>query len=67
MKKIIITLTIGIWVLPSCKKDYTCKCTTTSAGVTSDSTFVVTKTNVTKSDAEAACNKKTATKTCEII
>ncbi len=67
MKKVLAIAIAGVWAIASCSKDYTCKCTTTVDGVSSDTTYIVTKTNVTKSDAEASCNKNTATKKCAII
>lgn len=47
---------IGVIVLPSCKKDYTCVCTTTAAGVSSTSEVSLGKQS--KKDAEAACSAK---------
>jgi hypothetical protein len=51
---------IGVIVLPSCKKDYTCVCTTTIAGAPAQtSEFSLGKQS--KKDAEAACSAKVTT------
>jgi hypothetical protein len=55
MKKIIgITAftVLGMVALSSCKKDYTCTCTTDTMGVTSSASTTI---NATKSDAKEAC------------
>jgi hypothetical protein len=53
--------------LASCKKDWTCKCTTTVAGVSASAETTI---NATKKDAEDACNATAtaggATTSCEI-
>lgn len=56
MKKLfILSLILGAATLTSCKKDYTCTCTYTSAGSPS-STSKLTIKEVTKKQAEAKCN-----------
>ncbi|MFA6057666.1 MAG: hypothetical protein WC756_05680 [Taibaiella sp.] len=58
MKKIVTIVAVALFgalVLPSCKKDYTCVCTSTVNGV---STSVEAKTGkMSKKDAEAACEQ----------
>ena len=52
-KTIFIAGSLALLTLASCKKDYTCECTTTTGGVsTSASTVIKDK----KSKAEEACN-----------
>jgi hypothetical protein len=70
MKKVMLAVaTIAFLGLTSCKKDYTCACTTTDS---SSSTSVTQSTTVngTKKDAKAACEKTqtvaTITTTCVI-
>ncbi|MBD3637294.1 MAG: hypothetical protein HUJ25_08085 [Crocinitomicaceae bacterium] len=56
MKKVLIFgLIVGGFALTSCKKDWTCTCTSDDGqgNTTSSSTTIQ---NATKSDAEAACN-----------
>lgn len=61
LKTLIISLTCSF--ILSCKRDYTCKCTTTTEGglilipVSVDSSFVIT---AKKSDAEAQCKSNDA-------
>lgn len=56
MKKIFITTVALVAVmLTSCKKDFTCTCTTTSPGSPS-STEKITVKEVNKKQAEAKCN-----------
>ena len=55
MKKNLTTLFLGVFVLvafSACSKDYTCKCTSTVAGV---STSASTTINGKKSEAKDAC------------
>ncbi len=54
--------------LSSCKKDYTCDCTVTAAGISTTSSSAIT---AKKSDAESACDAMATTvagvtKTCEL-
>lgn len=53
--------------LASCKKDWTCKCTSTAAGFSATSEVTI---NATKKDAEDACDATAtaggATTTCEL-
>jgi hypothetical protein len=51
MKKIILVAAVAMLVLASCKKDYTCECTSSLLGVTS---FVIEDSS--KSDAEDGCS-----------
>ncbi len=51
MKKIILLSGLGLFTLASCKKDWTCTCTSSIGG--SSSTTITDKT---KSDAKAACD-----------
>ncbi len=55
MKKLFVLGAFAMFVFASCKKEYTCSCITTSAGVqtgTTNSTIEDTKKN-----AEEACDK----------
>ena len=52
MKKIIAIAALSVFVLASCKKDYTCECTTTGNGQTATASSTV---NATKNDAKEAC------------
>ena len=58
MKKIVTIVAVALFgalVLPSCKKDYTCVCTSTINGV---STSVEAKTGkMSKKDAKTACEQ----------
>lgn len=61
MKKIVSVAAVaflGAIILPSCKKDYTCTCSYTANGVSS-SVSVELK-DVSKKDAERACEDNTA-------
>lgn len=56
MKKIILVGAVALLGLASCKKDYTCECTTTSDFMGQKSTATVSATiNDTKSKATDAC------------
>jgi hypothetical protein len=50
MKKVLAIAVLGVFVLSSCKKDYTCSCTV--LGMTTDSVLK----DVKKKDAEKACD-----------
>lgn len=68
MKKVILFAAAGMFVLASCKKDYTCECTSTNG---STSTSVSTTINDTKKNAEQECEAQnesagTYSKTCKI-
>jgi hypothetical protein len=54
MKKLFVLGAFSILSLASCKKDHTCTCATTTAGVSSTSSFTITDT---KKDAEAKCDE----------
>jgi hypothetical protein len=59
MKKIVTIVAVALFgalVLPSCKKDYTCVCTTTINGTSNSQEVSLGK--QTKKDAEAACSGK---------
>jgi hypothetical protein len=58
MKKLIIAVA-AVAFLASCKKDYTCECTTTGLGLTSTVSADLGKQS--KSDAEDACSAKVGT------
>ncbi|MCG8576274.1 MAG: hypothetical protein MI810_15400 [Flavobacteriales bacterium] len=74
MKRIILSsfIALGVLAFTSCKKDYTCECTTTTAGVsaTASTTITDTKKNATEScdagDATTTVGGITATTECEI-
>ncbi len=73
-KKVIFSLVaVGFLALTSCKKDFTCECTTSSMGI---SNTVQTTINDTKSNAEESCESGSgtvtnmgveATTTCKIV
>lgn len=75
MKKALLIGSLGVFgviALASCKKDYTCECTSTSG---SSSSTASTTINATKGDAKEACEAgsssatsggSTVTTTCEI-
>jgi hypothetical protein len=52
MKKLILLATVATLSLASCKKDYTCTCTTVETGFTA---VTVTKAKSTKKGGEAWC------------
>jgi hypothetical protein len=55
MRKIVLSLaTISLLALTSCKKDWTCECTTTTMGVSASASTTI---NDTKSNAEEACEQ----------
>jgi hypothetical protein len=60
MKKLILPLVAGLFVLASCKKDYTCTCTETEVKVktTQGSSTATTTTDVTKNEARIKGVKK---------
>lgn len=73
MKKVFLVATFAAFGLSACKKDYTCSCTTTTAGIagTPQSTTINdTKKNATEScdagDATITVFGITATTSCEI-
>jgi len=56
MKKItLLTVVLAAMSFASCKKDYTCECTTTAAGITSTASVTI---NDTKKNAKSACDAK---------
>jgi hypothetical protein len=68
MKKLMMIAAVGgVFALTSCKKDWTCECTTTGNGSSVSASTTVT---ATKKDAEAACNSSVTsggyTTTCAI-
>lgn len=54
MKKILILSAFGLICLSSCKKNYTCSCATSTAGILSTETFTI---NDTKKKAESKCDE----------
>lgn len=58
MKKVLALAAVGVFVLASCKKDYTCECTATNGSISTTSTSTV---NGTKKDAKTACENGSAT------
>lgn len=68
MKKIIAIAALGVFTLASCKKEYTCECTTSGFGVSATATTVIKDT---KKKADDACTAGSttangATTTCKI-
>lgn len=73
MKKVVLSVfALSLLSLASCKKDYVCKCTSTSGGYTASSTLTI---HATKKDAKDACDAfdasasaggVTSTTACEI-
>lgn len=58
MKKLVLALAVvgGVAALSSCKKDWTCSCTTTTTGTVNSTTTVDTVfTDMKKDEAETAC------------
>lgn len=67
MKKVLVLSAVAMIALASCKKDYTCECTTEFNGQTATSTAEIK--DAKKSDAEDACNQLDAASTatsCEL-
>lgn len=69
MKKFLLIAVVIVAGLSSCKKDYTCECTTSVSG--SDDISASTTINASKKDAEEACENGTSSVggvsvTCEI-
>ena len=57
MKKVILSLVVvAVLSTASCKKNYTCTCTTTFTGGTSPNVTTTTTIDNTKSKATTACN-----------
>lgn len=54
MKKLFLvaTIVVGVAILASCKKDYSCECNGVGVTFTYDTVF----TNLSKKDAESKCN-----------
>ena len=68
MKKLFIVAVVASFGMVSCKKDYTCECTTTSGNSSITGTSTV---NATKKDAKTACENGSTTNgsyttTCKI-
>lgn len=66
MKKLVLAVAaLGLISLTSCKKEYTCSCTTTGLGTVEGKTG-----KMTKKDAKAACEKEVSvggiTTKCEL-
>jgi len=62
MKKAMIFGTFALLALASCKKDYTCTCTTTAESASGSATTTASTTiNDTKKNAEEACDEGDAT------
>lgn len=57
MKKFIAVAFLGVLILTSCKKDYTCACTFTGGNTPLNLDYK----NVTKKDAKEACDAATTT------
>jgi hypothetical protein len=61
MKKLSLLSIAALFVatsFTSCKKDYTCTCTSSGSGITASASTVI---NDTKANAEETCNKGDAT------
>jgi hypothetical protein len=60
MKKVFLTIAVAGLAMASCKKDYTCECKTTTAGVSATASSTI---NDTKKNATEACDKGDASTT----
>ena len=58
MKKVFFLAAFAVLGLASCKKDYTCECTTTGSGTSITQTTTI---NGTKKDAKTACENGSST------
>ena len=58
MKKFIAIAALGVLTLASCKKDYTCECSSSAGGVTISASTTIKDT---KKKAEEACTAKATT------
>lgn len=68
MKKVLLVAVAGLFVLASCKKDYTCTCTVSGPQGSISASETI---NGTKKDAQAECEEGSAssggyTTTCKI-
>ena len=72
-KMFFVAAAVAVLSLSSCKKDYTCECTTSLGGITTSASTTI---NDTKSNAEEACENGSSTSTvagiessvtCEIV
>jgi hypothetical protein len=55
MKKVLLLAVAGMFVLASCKKDYTCACTASIGEISSTSSVTL---HAKKSDAKTACESQ---------
>ena len=60
MKKVLLVAVAGLFVLASCKKDYTCECTFSGAGAGMAAITIPIK-DAKKKDATATCDAATTT------
>ena len=60
MKKALLIAAVAGFVMTSCKKDYTCECTTTVGTITSTSSTTI---NGKKDDVKTACEKSNSSST----
>ncbi|MFK7783985.1 MAG: hypothetical protein AB8B56_02655 [Crocinitomicaceae bacterium] len=60
MKKVLFVGAFALLSLASCKKDYTCECTTSVAGISTSASATI---NDTKSNAEEACEAGSSSST----
>jgi len=69
MKKVLLVAAVACMAMTSCKKNYTCECTTTYTGGGGSTTPFVGSTTIndTKSKAEDACNSMDQTSTAGSI
>jgi len=58
MKKVLLVAVAGMFVLASCKKEYTCECSTSILGETIAASTVIKDT---KSNATTACEEGSST------
>lgn len=56
MKKVLALAAAGLFVLASCKKDYTCSCTATDSAFNKEFNYSKVK----KKDAESTCSNQSA-------
>ena len=71
MKKVLLLAVAGLFVLASCKKEYTCECNLTYTSGSSQVITLESAEKVSKSDAESWCEENNytssgATSTCEL-
>lgn len=67
MKKVLVVAVAGLFILASCKKEYSCECKWSGGSLDGQTTTLKSQTKISKKDAQAWCDENNSTSTSSTI